>query len=851
MLRATLKSLAARKLRLALSAFAIVLGVAFVVGSYVFTDTIDETFEQIFADSNSDIVVRPVLGEGDQFQFTGGDARTLPSAMVDDLADIDGVDRADGVVSSQSVFVINAEGRLVGGTGAPGIGTNWSDAPAENGSIPLQVVDGRDPRTAGEVVLEAKTADRADYEVGDRVTLVMPGDPPQITATLVGITDFGNGNSLAGATLTLFDTATAQDLLLDGEDVFTSIAVTADDGADVGELRGRIARTLPDGVEARTGAEVAEESKDAIEEALGFFNTFLLIFAAVALFVGIFLILNTFSILVAQRTQEMALFRALGAGRRQVTMSVLIEATAVGLVGSTLGLLLGLGVAQLLKLAFGLFGLELGGAGLVLRPRTALIAYAVGIVVTLVAAYVPARRAARVPPVAAMRDDVVIPQSSRRARRVLGIVLTAAGAVSTGVGLFAEVAQAATFVGVGVAAVFVGVAMLAPVIGPPILRGVAGWFPRAFGTVGLLARENAQRNPRRTAATASALMIGLALVAAMSVLGQSANRSIDKALDDGLEAQFVVSNAVGQPFSPALADRIAQLDGVAEVARVRYNAAQVDGNDVFLAALDPAAYTQAAEFEITAGSDDLPSDGVLVSENYADDHAVGVGDTIDVALPAGVRQMQVSGVFGSTQLLFGADVIVGLDTLQNSGIRPADSTVYVVSEPGADPADVRSGVEQAADELPMVAVKDQEAFKAEQRSQVNQLLYLVYALLGLAIIIAILGIVNTLALSVFERTREIGLLRAVGLSRPQLRRMVQLESVAIAVLGAVLGIGLGVLFGIALQQSQAEFGLEVLAVPLVQLIVFVALAAVVGILAALWPAARAARLDVLRAITTE
>ncbi|HEU0214024.1 MAG TPA: ABC transporter permease [Jiangellaceae bacterium] len=850
MLRATLKSLAARKLRLGLSAFAIVLGVAFVVGSFVFTDTLDETFERIFADSNSDVIIRPVVGEGDQFQFTGGDARTLPAAMVDDLADVEGVDRADGTVTNQSVFVIGSEGRLVGGTGAPGVATNWTDAPAEDGSVPLQVVDGREPRTADEVVLEAKTADRAEYEVGDQVTLVMPGDPPQLRARLVGITDFGNGNSLAGATLTLFDTRTAQDLLLDGEDVFNSIGVTAADDADVAELRDRIVQTLPDGVEALTGSELAEENEDAIQQALGFFNTFLLIFAAIALFVGIFLILNTFSILVAQRTQEMALFRALGAGRRQVTRSVLVEAVAVGLVGSTLGLLLGMGVAQLLKLAFALFGLDLGGAGLVLRPRTVLIAYAVGIVVTLVAAYVPARRAARVPPVAAMRDDVVFPHTSLRMRRVLGTVLTIAGAVSMGVGLFTEVARAGTFVGAGVAAVFVGVALLAPVVGPPIVRVIAGWFPRAFGTVGLLARENAQRNPRRTAATASALMIGLALVAAMSVIGQSTNRSIDRALDDGLKAQFVVSNAVGQPFSPALADRIAGLDGVAEVARVRYNAAQADGVGVFLAAFDPAAYAQAAELEISSGSDGLPSDGVLVSEDYARDQAVGVGDTVEIALPAATRDMEVGGIFASTQLLF-ADLVVGLDTLKSGGIRPADSTVYVVSGQGADPAEVRSGIEEAADELPMVAVKDQEAFKAEQRSQVNQLLYLVYALLGLAIIIAILGIVNTLALSVLERTREIGLLRAVGLSRPQLRRMVQLESVAIAVLGAVLGIGLGLLFGIALQRSQADSGLEVLAVPWVQLIIFVVLAAVVGVLAALWPAARAARLDVLRAITTE
>jgi putative ABC transport system permease protein len=850
MLRATFKSLAARKLRLAMSAFAIILGVAFVAGSFVFTDTLDSTFEEIFGDSNSDIVVRPTLGEGDQFEFTGGDARTLPASLADELEDVDGVDRADGTVLSQSVFVVGADGKVVGGSGPPGLGTNWTDAPAEDGSIPLQIVDGDEPAGPAEVMLDTATADEAGYQVGDTVTLVMPGDPPQLRARMVGTAEFGGGDSLAGATLTLFDTTTAQDLLLGGEDVYNNIAVTTDDDADVAEVRASIEQSLPDGVEAKTGAEVAEESEDAISSALAFFNTFLLIFAAVALFVGIFLILNTFSILVAQRTQEMALYRALGADRRQVTRSVMLEALAVGLVGATLGLLLGLGVAQLLKVAFAAFGLDLGGAGLVLQPRTVLVAYAVGVLVTLVAAYVPARRAAKVPPVAAMRDDVVLPHSSRNLHVGAGALLTAAGAGLLAVGLFAEISQAAWLVGAGVMAVFVGVALLAPVIGPPVVRVIAGSFPRLFGTVGRLARENAQRNPRRTAATASALMIGLALVAAMAVIGQSTNKSIDKALDDGLDANLVISNAVGQPFSPAVADEVAQLDGVAEVAQVRYNAAQVDGQGDFLAALDPGTFSEAVDFEIVDGSGELGSDGVLVSEDYAEEHSVAVGDSLSVGLPAGDQDLRVTGIYGQTQLLM-SQLVVGLDTLADGGIVPADSTVYIVAEPGADLPQLERAMEELTADLPTVAVKDQDAFKEEQRSQVNQLLYLVYALLGLAIIIAVLGIVNTLALSVLERTREIGLLRAVGMSRKQLRRMVRLESIVIAVLGAVLGVGLGLLFGVALQQAVSSEGLDVLSVPWAQLAIFVVLAGLVGVLAALWPARRAARLDVLRAITTE
>src|ERR687897_2106349 len=710
MLRATFKSLAARKLRLAMSAFAIILGVAFVAGSFVFTDTLDSTFEDIFGDSNSDIVVRPTLGEGDQFEFTGGDARTLPASLADELEDVDGVDRADGAVLSQSVFVVGADGEVIGGSGPPGLGTNWTDAPAEDGSIPLPIVDGDEPAGPAEVVLDTATADEAGYQVGDTVTLVMPGDPPQLHATMVGTAEFGGGDSLAGATLTLFDTTTAQDLLLGGEDAYNNIAVTTDDDADVADVRASIEQSLPDGVEAKTGAEVAEESEDAISSALAFFNTFLLIFAAVALFVGIFLILNTFSILVAQRTQEMALYRALGADRRQVTRSVMLEALAVGLVGSTLGLLLGLGVAQLLKFAFAAFGLDLGGAGLVLQPRTVLVAYAVGVLVTLVAAYVPARRAAKVPPVAAMRDDVLLPHSSRNLHAGAGALLTAAGAGLLAVGLFAEISRAAWLVGAGVMAVFVGVALLAPVIRPPVVRVIAGSFPRLFGTVGRLARENAQRNPRRTAATASALMIGLALVAAMAVIGQSTNKSIDKALDDGLDANLVISNAVGQPFSPAIADEVAEIDGVAEVAQVRYNAAQVDGQGDFLAALDPAKFSGAVDFEIVDGSGELGSDGVLVSEDYAEEHSVKVGDSLSVGLPAGDQDLRVTGIYGQTQLLM-SQLVVGLDTLADGGIIPADSTVYIVAEPGADLTQLEREMEELTADLPTVAVKDQDAFK--------------------------------------------------------------------------------------------------------------------------------------------
>jgi putative ABC transport system permease protein len=417
-------------------------------------------------------------------------------------------------------------------------------------------------------------------------------------------------------------------------------------------------------------------------------------------------------------------------------------------------------------------------------------------------------------------------------------------------GLTGIAPAAVAFVGGGVLAVFVGVALLAPVISRPIVRVIAGWYPRAFGTVGRLARENALRNPRRTAATASALMIGLALVSAIAVVGASTNKSIDKALDDGMIADFVIGNAVGQPFSPAVAERARDTEGVAGVAAVRTNVAVVDGSQEFLTAVDPETFRQASPLDVVEGSADLAGGGAIVGEDKADRDGIVLGQTIDVELPAGVTQIPVVGVYAENPLLSGS-YLLGFDTFRDLGFPVADSSVYVVAEAGADLAGVQASLERATADLPTVTVQNQEEYKQSSREEINQLLYIVYALLGLAVLIAILGIVNTLALSVMERTREVGLLRAVGLSRRQLRTTIRLESITIAVLGAVLGIGLGVLFGVSLQQAISDEGLGVLDVPIGQLAVFVLLAALVGVLAAAWPARRAARLDVLRAITTE
>jgi putative ABC transport system permease protein len=465
MLRASWKSLLARKLRLLMSAFAIVLGVAFVAGSLVFTDTLGRAFTSIMAGSVGDVVVRPVGAVSDGNTLS---EKTLPASLVTDLATVDGAARADGSVSALGVFVIDKSGKVIGAQGAPGIAVNYSDAPAGHGLEGLSISQGRAPARAGEITLDPQTADRAGYKVGDTVPLVTSGAQPSIKATMVGIGKFGGGG-LAGATLTTFDTRTAQQLFQGGKDVYSSIWVTARDGVSQAELRQRVQARLPAGVEALTGDKAADEAATEINKALSFISTFLLVFAGVSLVVGSFLIINTFSILVAQRSRELALFRALGASRRQVSRSVLFEALVMGFVGSTVGLALGFALALGIKALFALIGLDLSGSPLIFTPQTALVSYLVGMLVTAFAAYLPGRRASRISPIEALRDDVAMPESSIRRRALIGTAMIALGAVAMGVGLFAEISNAVAYIGGGILLVVLGVALASPVIGRPVV----------------------------------------------------------------------------------------------------------------------------------------------------------------------------------------------------------------------------------------------------------------------------------------------------------------------------------------------------------------------------------------------
>jgi putative ABC transport system permease protein len=848
-LRATWRSVFARKLRLFLSAFAVILGVAFVAGSYIFTDTLDRAFTGLTSGAVGDVIVRPSgTGEGGGPGAAG--SRTVPGALVPELAAVPGAARADGRITNFGTFVVTKAGKLIGGQGPPGIAVNHSEGPAAHG-VPSAVLEsGRWPAADDEVLLDESTARKSGYLLGERVALVTATEQGRIEATFVGTASFG-GSALVGASVVMFDTHRAQQLYTDGKDAYSAIWVTAAPGTSQEQLQAAVTRSLPRGFEASTGDATAKRASTRIDKALSFVTTFLLVFAGVALTVGAFLIVNTFSILVAQRSRELALLRAIGASRRQVARSVLLEAGVVGLVGSAAGLALGFVLAVGIKLLFGRIGLDLSANDLVLQPRTVVVSFAVGLLVTLAAAYLPARRAGRVAPVAAMRDDATLAESGLRWRLVVGSVLLVAGVAAMGAGLAGYGSQPTYVLGAGTFGVLVGTALLSPVLGRPVLAALGWAYRRGFGAVGLMAEQNARRNPRRTAATASALMIGVALVTMMSVLGASTKASLDKSLAQDIVADFVVSNAVGQAFSASVAEDVAKVPGVAEVAKVRGAALQIDGERHFAAGIEPGPLTRVTRPTVVSGSlADLDSSSIAVSTELATDKRLRVGSPVTVEYAGEKSPLTVVATYTRNSALE-SDATMSIEGFDALGVPPTDRTVYLTAQPGANRSALGRDLSAVVADLPTVTVNDQASFAAEQRRPIDQLLFIVYALLGLAVVIAVLGIVNTLALSVIERVREIGLLRAVGLSRRQLRTMLRLESVAIALLGAVLGIVLGLAFALALQRSLVDDGIDVLAIPGGQLALFVAVAALVGVLAALWPGRRAARLDVLRAISTE
>ncbi|WP_344892866.1 ABC transporter permease [Actinomadura meridiana] len=830
--KVTLRNLAAHKIRLVLTAVAVILGVAFVAGTLIFTDSMNKQFDDLFSRVGKNVAVdvrakQVVDGDDD-----GTAAQPVPASVLTTLRGIDGVKNPQGNVTGYAA-VVGKDGKVVGTpqNGPPQIGANWTNG----GSYDLSA--GHAPQGPSEIVLDEKTAEKGKLGVGDTARVLTSGAPRQMR--IVGLIDAGN---LMGATFTGFDTATAQKLLLK-PGYFTDIEMGST-GPSQTELRDRVAKALPGDLEAVTGEKLREESKSDIATMMNFFRTFLLAFALISIFVGAFIIFNTFSMLVAQRTRELALLRAVGAARAQVTRAVIGEAVAVGVVGSTLGLLAGAGLASLLQSQVG----DAGDGGLTFTATPVIWSYVVGIVVTVVSAYFPARRAAKIPPVAAMRDDVALPQRSMRIRIALGSLLTLVGAALIAVGLGGGGGNPVVPVGAGAFAVFIGVAMLAPVISVPVLRLLGAAPARLMGSPGRLAQQNALRNPRRTAATAAALMIGLALITTVNVLGATMRASIDSQVDAQFGADYLVLPKGAGGVAADVEQKVKAVPGVQSASSTYEGDAKIAGKKVSYMSGDPAVIGKAARLKMVSGGTDLGAAGIMVDEDTADDNHWKVGSAVPVTFPDGkTERLTVAGVFTKSDLI--GPRLMSTQMYLRHTVKP--SVDGVVVDTAATNTATKTALESALKDHPDLTVFDQSALKDEARKQVDGFVTFLTILLVMSVIIAAVGVINTLALSVIERTREIGLLRAIGISRRQLRRMIRLESIMIAVFGAVLGMAIGVAFGAALQNALADEGLGVLAVPYGTLVVYLVVAAVIGVLAALWPAWRAGRMDVLKAIATE
>jgi putative ABC transport system permease protein len=843
-LRAAIRSLLSRKVRLVLTGLAVVLGVGFMAGTFVLTDTMTRAFNDLVETGTSSIDVLVRSSNAFTAQSSSLEERDpMPESVLGDVAVVPGVAEAVGDVLGYAQVVDPVTGKVIGTFGPPTAASGWNDL---NG-FTLKP-GGSPPQGPDQVVIDAASAEAHDIQVGDQVEILFEGPPGEFE--VVGIAGYGEGDSLFGATWALFDLPTAQSVLgRDGQ--LDSVSVVAEEGVPGVELQRRIAEVLPDGAEAVTAATVTSEAQDQISTGLGFLRTAFLVFAFVALFVGAFIIFNTFAIIVAQRTRELALFRALGASGRQVMTSVMVEALVIGLVSSALGVLLGIGIAILLKGALNAVGFEIPASGTVILARTFIVSIGVGTIVTVIAALVPARRAARVAPIEALREAQDRPGRSLRFRIVSGAVVLVLGVVPLLYGLFGTPSNGLQLVGLGVALTFVGVAMLTPLIARPVAAGI-GLPISHTGVPGKLGRENSMRNPRRTAATASALMIGLGLVVFVAVFGASAKASTTAILDRTLKADFILTSPTFTGFSTSAAEDMRGVPGVQTVSQVRQAEAKIDGGTAFITGLEPGTFPVVSEAGVVQGAlaDLANPNSIAVFEDTAKENDWTVGDTIAVEFPAtGVVNLTIVSVFSENGLI--GDWAVSLDTFDVNVAQQLDVFVLIKAEDGADVGAVQSDLEEALAPYPNIEVQDQAGFREKYADFLNQVLNLVTALLLFAVIIALFGVMNTLYLSIYERTRELGLLRAVGLTRRQTRSMVRWEAVIVSVMGALFGVVIGIAFGWALQQALEPEGFSELGIPGGQLVIYVVFAAVLGVVFAIFPARRAARLNVLEAISYE
>jgi len=849
----TLKGLLTRKLRTALTAIAIVLGVAMVSGTFVLTDSIDQAFDSIFSDvrAGSNVVVSGKAA----FDLSDGSGSTAPAfaeSLLPKVRELPDVAQAEGSVGSDSTQLIGRDGKAIVYGGAPNLGFSIADGSSRFN--PLELVSGSWP-TDGEVAIDESTAKKEGYAAGD--TIGVQADGPVSRLRISGLVRFRSSLSLGGATLAGFSLHTAQ-AMFDKVGKLDEIAVAAKPGVSDQELAAQIRQILPPDTQVRTGKAQAAEDASGVSSFISFLRNFLLAFGGIALFVGSFVIANSLSITIAQRTRELATLRTLGASRRQVLSAIVLESLVVGVVASVVGLFLGLALASGLFALFDAVGFTLPNSGLVFQTRTAVIALVVGILVTLLASLRPALRATRVPPIAAVREGAELPEGRfHRFRTPFSALLTVIGFTLLLVGLFVPGLGTTMILLLmlgGALVIFFGVALLSVRFIRP-LAGVLGWpATRIGGAAGALARDNSRRNPQRTASTAAALMIGLALVTLVGVLAagivqtfKGSVNSLWKNADYAITARNNFS-----PIPVAAADAVAKAKGVEAVGSVRTGEVAAFGKAIFATAVTPAT-SRMFSLDWKQGSDqllaELGSDGAFVDNGYADDHHLAPGSPIALTFPDGSKKtFTVRGVFeppkgGSP---FGR-ITVSAQAWDALVERPRNLYSFVLMDGGQTEAN-EAKLDQVLASFPDAKASTRQAFIDSQISGLSAVLNILYVLLALSIVVSLFGIVNTLVLTVFERTREIGMLRAIGMTRRQVRRMIRHESVITALIGAVIGIVLGVvLAGLLIARVDfIEFSL-----PIGQLVVFTVAAIIVGILAAIFPARRAARLNPLEALHYE
>lgn len=842
MFRTALRNVLAHKARLLMTVLAVMLGVAFVSGTLVFTDTLSNAFRNQSAKSydNVAVAVTSYADENDAKQEPG-----LSQQTVDKIEQLDGVASVTGRVDGFA-GVADPEGKLIG-VGWSNKGSNF--APDKDGKdAAYDFTEGSGPVKADQVALDKDTAVKGEYKVGDRVRVATNG--PVKEYTLAGVFTTEDGAVSAGGSLVLFDTPVAQALYLK-PGYYKDLTVAAASGADDARILDAVEPLIPENAEARTGTALADEQAKMIEEELSSLNQMLLAFAAIALFVGVFLISNTFTMLVAQRTKELALMRAVGASRKQITRSVLAEAGVVGLVASVVGFVLGIGLAVGLRSGMAAFGMKVPEGPLVIGTTPVLASLGVGVLITMFAAWLPGRRAAKIPPVAAMSSvHAVATTKSLVVRNSIGAFFTAAGAALIVAGAAAG-SDGRMLIAGGAFLALIGVIVLIPLLSRPVIALVRPLMISAFGVSGKLAAQNAVRNPRRTGATASALAIGLTLVTGLSVLGVTVGTALDKMTTDQLNADYTIAMASGGYLDQSALAALEKAPGTTAVSPQQATYFDVEDNWVSASAITPGDVERVLNVELVDGSlASLGKGQLAVAEKTAEKQGWKVGETLPVTFADKKKaELTVGAVFKDSELL--SPVLVDTKVVAPHEVKPHIQQVFVNMDGGETAANEKALVD-ALGKNPAINVMDKQDVRDQFGGMINMMLNIMYGLLAMALIIAVLGVVNTLAMSVFERQQEIGMLRAIGLDRRRVKRMVRLEAVVISVFGAVVGIGLGSFLGWAIGQTiKSNIPGYALVIPWDRIGIFLGLAALVGVLAAMWPARSAARLNMLNAIKAE